>query len=63
MYKLVRTPFRVSLFGGGSDYPEYYKEEGFFRPLNIHISKWNLDPQFHGSYSYRPKGAFGQNPN
>lgn len=22
---LVRTPFRVSLFGGGSDYPEYYR--------------------------------------
>jgi D-glycero-alpha-D-manno-heptose-7-phosphate kinase len=27
MYKLVRTPFRVSLFGGGSDYPEYYKKK------------------------------------
>ena len=23
-YFLVRSPFRVSLFGGGTDYPEYY---------------------------------------
>lgn len=27
MYKLVRTPFRVSLFGGGSDYPAYYNKK------------------------------------
>ena len=25
---ISRTPFRVSLFGGGSDYPQWYKEHG-----------------------------------
>ena len=25
---LTRTPFRVSFFGGGSDYPAWYREEG-----------------------------------
>ena len=23
---ISKTPFRISLFGGGSDYPEYYKK-------------------------------------
>lgn len=25
---ITRTPFRVSFFGGGTDYPEFYKEHG-----------------------------------
>lgn len=25
---ITRTPFRVSFFGGGTDYPEWYREEG-----------------------------------
>ena len=25
---ITRTPFRISLFGGGSDYPEWYRENG-----------------------------------
>jgi D-glycero-alpha-D-manno-heptose-7-phosphate kinase len=25
---ITRTPFRISLFGGGSDYPEWYQENG-----------------------------------
>ena len=25
---ITRTPFRVSFFGGGSDYPEWYRREG-----------------------------------
>ena len=25
---ITRTPFRVSFFGGGTDYPAYYKEHG-----------------------------------
>ena len=25
---ISRTPFRVSLFGGGSDYPRWYREHG-----------------------------------
>ena len=25
---ISRTPFRISFFGGGTDYPEWYKEHG-----------------------------------
>ncbi|CAA7627639.1 hypothetical protein MCP1_690001 [Candidatus Terasakiella magnetica] len=25
---ISRTPFRVSLFGGGSDYPQWYRKNG-----------------------------------
>jgi len=25
---MSRTPFRVSLFGGGTDYPVWYREHG-----------------------------------
>ena len=25
---ICRTPFRVSLFGGGTDFPEFYKKYG-----------------------------------
>jgi len=25
---ISRTPFRISFFGGGTDYPVYYKEHG-----------------------------------
>ena len=25
---ICRTPFRVSLFGGGTDYPKWYREHG-----------------------------------
>jgi D-glycero-alpha-D-manno-heptose-7-phosphate kinase len=25
---ISRTPFRISLFGGGSDYPQWYREHG-----------------------------------
>jgi D-glycero-alpha-D-manno-heptose-7-phosphate kinase len=25
---IVRTPFRISLFGGGTDYPSWYEEHG-----------------------------------
>ena len=25
---ITRTPFRISFFGGGSDYPVWYRENG-----------------------------------
>ena len=25
---ITKTPYRISFFGGGSDYPEWYKEYG-----------------------------------
>ena len=25
---ITRTPFRISFFGGGTDYPEWYREHG-----------------------------------
>ena len=25
---ITRTPYRISLFGGGTDYPAWYKENG-----------------------------------
>ena len=25
---ISRTPFRVSFFGGGTDYPDWYREHG-----------------------------------
>ena len=25
---ISKTPYRISFFGGGSDYPEWYKEHG-----------------------------------
>ena len=25
---ITRTPYRVSFFGGGTDYPEWYKDHG-----------------------------------
>lgn len=36
---ISRTPFRVSFFGGGSDYPVYYKEHGG-TVLNSTINKY-----------------------
>ncbi|MGC4055492.1 MAG: hypothetical protein QM757_42240 [Paludibaculum sp.] len=25
---ITRTPFRISFFGGGSDYPDYFRQYG-----------------------------------
>ena len=25
---IIRTPFRISFFGGGTDYPDWYRENG-----------------------------------
>ena len=36
---ITRTPFRISFFGGGTDYPVYYKEHGG-AVLNVTINKY-----------------------
>jgi D-glycero-alpha-D-manno-heptose-7-phosphate kinase len=48
---ISRTPFRISFFGGGSDYPEWYKEHGgavLGTTINkyCYISIRNLPPFF-----------------
>ena len=53
---ITRTPFRISFFGGGTDYPIYYKENGG-AVLNTTINKYcyihcrYLPPFF--DYDYR----------
>ncbi|MEW5911538.1 MAG: kinase [Thermodesulfobacteriota bacterium] len=53
---ITRTPFRISFFGGGTDYPAYYREYGG-SVLNATINKYcyincrYLPPFF--EYSYR----------
>ncbi len=53
---ITRTPFRISFFGGGTDYPVYYKENGG-AVLNTTINKYcyvscrYLPPFF--DYKYR----------
>ena len=48
---ICRTPFRVSLFGGGTDYPKWYREHGgtvlgFAIDKYCYISVRNLPPFF-----------------
>src|SRR4030066_387220 len=53
---ITRTPFRISFFGGGTDYPAFYKEHGG-AVLSTTINKYCyvtcrfLPPFF--SYKYR----------
>jgi D-glycero-alpha-D-manno-heptose-7-phosphate kinase len=56
MLWMTRTPLRVSLFGGGTDYPEYFHRRagaviGFAINQYIHIAALRLNP-FLG-YNYR----------
>jgi D-glycero-alpha-D-manno-heptose-7-phosphate kinase len=37
---ISRTPLRISLAGGGSDLPEYYKKNHFGRVISIGINKY-----------------------
>lgn len=52
----IRTPFRITLFGGGTDYPEWYREFGG-KTINATIDKYcyisirNLPPFF--DYKWR----------
>ena len=53
---ITRTPFRISLFGGGTDYPEWFNKEGG-EVINLSINKYcnvivrYLPPYF--KYNYR----------
>ena len=55
---ITRTPLRISFFGGGTDYPAYYKEHGG-KVLSTTISKYNyltirkLPPFFDHKYRIR----------
>jgi D-glycero-alpha-D-manno-heptose-7-phosphate kinase len=55
---VVRTPYRVSFFGGGSDYPEYYKENSG-AVISSTINKYSyltcryLPPYFDFKYKIR----------
>ena len=55
---ITRTPFRISLFGGGTDYPEWFKKEGG-QVISLAINKYcyvivrDLPPYFHYNYRIR----------
>lgn len=56
MLWMTRTPLRVSLFGGGTDYPEYFERNpgavvGFAINKYIHIAALRLS--IYHSYNYR----------
>ena len=57
---LVRTPFRISLFGGGTDYPEYFNDyEGKtialainkYGYVSVNFPKIRIGEKFHLRYS------------
>ena len=55
---ITRTPFRISFFGGGTDYPDYYREHGGV-VLSATINKYcyitcrTLPPFFNHKYHIR----------
>ena len=55
----TKTPLRVSLFGGGTDIPEYFKSSGGIvsgftinKYVNIFASKIEIDQNFKFRLSY-----------
>ena len=63
---LTRTPFRISLFGGGTDYPEWFqKKEGQIISLAInkycYVTVRYLPPYF--DYNYRIRFFYEQKAN
>ena len=57
---ISRTPFRVSFFGGGTDFPEFYREHGGaclattinkFSYISIHTLAPFFKYKFHASYA------------
>jgi D-glycero-alpha-D-manno-heptose-7-phosphate kinase len=55
---ITRTPFRISFFGGGTDYPAWYKDQGgmvLSTTINkyCHITCRYLPPYFHYKYLLR----------
>src|SRR3989344_5336824 len=54
---ITRTPYRISFFGGGTDYPAWYKKHGHGAVLSTTINKYcylncrNLPPFFRHKYA------------
>ncbi|MDO8496738.1 MAG: kinase [bacterium] len=54
---ITRTPYRISFFGGGTDYPAWYKKHGRGAVLSTTINKYcylncrNLPPFFRHKYA------------
>ena len=46
---ISRTPFRISFFGGGTDYPNWYKEHGGC-VISTTINKYSFLEQFENEY-------------
>jgi len=45
---ISRTPFRVSFFGGGTDYPEWYREHGgAVLATTINLVSSHIRPEHH----------------
>ena len=47
---MVRTPFRISFFGGGSDLPSFYRRNGYGAVVSTTINKYMyimIHPYFH----------------
>ena len=49
---VVKAPLRVSLFGGGTDIPEYYQEHGST------IVSFALDKSIYVIHNPRPSGGY-----
>lgn len=48
---ITRTPMRISLFGGGTDMPEFYQQAGYGAVVNFAINKYiyvSLNDKFDG---------------
>lgn len=53
---LVRTPFRISLFGGGSDYPEWYRDnESIVVGMAIKKYSYIIARKLPGFFSYKSR--------
>ena len=56
---ISRTPFRVSLFGGGTDYPSWFENNNEGSVISFSINKYSylltrpLPPFFHYNYRVR----------
>jgi D-glycero-alpha-D-manno-heptose-7-phosphate kinase len=49
--KIIKSPLRVSLFGGGTDIPEYYEQHG------ATIISFALDKSIYLIHNGRPTGG------
>jgi len=50
--KIVRAPLRVSIWGGGTDFPEYYKD------YRAHFFSFAITQHMHVVYNPRPTGGY-----